>query len=153
MISIKHEKIFAILLSMFLLGAAPISHESCEQNIKDITKVITIHFYQFQVEQMMLAYKSNDPMTGISIIEHGLEWISGFESQGNMILDEKSLPKENAIWLVRLGNLHAKLGEQDKYGSYLEKAVTLYNSSCDGSTCKKISKEKMIWLVDKMDNS
>ncbi len=150
---IKYKKAFAILCSIFLLGMTPISEESCEQGIKDITKVITIHFYQFQLEQMMLAYKSNDPMNGISIIEHSLQWISGVENQENMILDEKSLPKEKAIWFVRLGNLYSRLGEQDKYESYLEQAVTLYNSSCDGSTCKIISKEKLIWLVDQMDNS
>ncbi|MEE8125518.1 MAG: hypothetical protein V3T42_06890, partial [Nitrospirales bacterium] len=91
-------------------------------------------------------------MTGISIIENSLEWISTFKNQGNMILDENSLPKEKAIWFVRLGNLRLKLGEQEKYELYLEMAVTVYNSSCSGSTCKKITKEKIVWLVNKMDN-
>ena len=148
----KQYKFSIILFSVFLVGAAQISEETCEQGIKDIAKVITIDFYQLQLEQMMLAYNSKDPMTGISIIENSLEWILSFKNQGNMILDENSLPKEKAIWFVRLGNLRLKLGEQEKYELYLEMAVTVYNSSCSGSTCKKITKEKIVWLVNKMDN-
>ncbi len=58
----KQYKFSIILFSVFLVGAAQISEETCEQGIKDIAKVITIDFYQLQLEQMMLAYNSKDPI-------------------------------------------------------------------------------------------
>ena len=145
--------ILTILLSLVLTGATLISEETCELGIKEVVSVITMDFYQFQIEQMMLAYVSKDPMTGIAIIEKGIEWISVLKKQeSDGVFEGGSLSKDIAIFNVRLGNLHRKLGHEVEYDSYLTNALTLYNSTCDGSTCKKITRERMVWLVSKMDN-
>ena len=142
-----------LLFSLFLVGASPIPNETCQQSLRDITTVMTLEFYQFQVEQMMLAYNSKDPMTGVSIIENGIEWFDALKKQENEVFDKNSLSKDIAIFYVRLGNLHLKAGKQNLYESFLLKAINLYNSTCDDLTCRKIDREKMISLVNEMDKS
>jgi hypothetical protein len=152
--TIRKQVLGIIGLSIILTGAALDQDISCEKQIWTVSNIMMIEFYDFQVKQMAIAYQSKDTSTGIVIMENWIDWLENLSVnvKPNDFFTKDSHLKEMAISYVRLGNLHRKAGRQDKYESLLTQGVDLYNSTCDGS-CKKITKEKMIWLVKEMDKS
>jgi len=149
----RKQVIGVIALSIILSGASSDQELNCEERIWTVSNVMMIEFYDFQVKQMALAYQSNDTSNGIAIIENWIDWLKKLSVNPNDFFTKEGHLKDIAISYVRLGNLHRKAGRQDKYDTLLTQAVDLYNSTCDGSTCNKITREKMIWLVQEMDKS
>jgi len=153
----KNFKILLIsgifLFLSFLLGGTLEAQERPENTTENVVTFLNIKFSEFQYQQMAIGYRSKDLQTGVAILENGIEWLKFLRDQENVFLDSDVVNKDIAIVYVRLGNLHKKMGNKDKYESLLAEAVDLYNSTCDGSACKTISKKKMIWLVNEMDKN